>query len=264
MAKGKGFLKSKAGKNILSFVYGFGASVVIVGAWGKILHLSWANIALTAGLLTEAVIFLISAFDFPEDDWDWSIVYPELAGAEGKPKGNSKTATQQLDEMMAKAKIGPELIDSLGTGFKQLNENVSRMADLSDATVSTAEYSKNVKDAASQVSSFSKAAMSATDAIGEMSLASNEAKQYHEQVQSLVKNLSQINAVYELELQDSNNHLKTMNKFYGNIAQSLQSLSEATEDSMKYKEEINKLSKNLSSLNAIYGNMLSAMSSPRV
>ncbi len=264
MGKGKG-LKSKAGKNIMSFVYGFGAAVVIVGAWGKILHLSWANIALTAGLLTEALIFVISAFDFPEEDVDWTIVYPELAGADTKgKKDGGKSATQQLDEMMSKAKIGPELIDSLGKGFQNLNENVSRMANLSDASIATNEYSKNVKDAAVAASSFSKAASTAAEAVSGMSLSSEEAKKYHEQVQSLVKNLSQINAVYELELQDSNNHLKTMNKFYGTIAESLQSLAEATEDSRKYKEEMSKLSKNLSSLNSIYGNMLTAMTTNRV
>jgi gliding motility-associated protein GldL len=75
----------------------------------------------------------------------------------------------------------------------------------------------------------------------------------------MVKNLSQLNAIYELELQDSNNHLKAMNKFFGNLNQAAQALSETATDSMKYKEELAKLNKNLTALNQVYGNMLSAM-----
>ena len=73
------------------------------------------------------------------------------------------------------------------------------------------------------------------------------------------KNLSSLNAMYELELQDSNNHLKTLNKFYGNVAETMQNFSDSLADAKSFKDEVGKLTKNLSSLNAVYGNMLSAM-----
>ena len=82
---------------------------------------------------------------------------------------------------------------------------------------------------------------------------------YHEQVQALAKNLSSLNAMYELELQDSNNHIKTLNKFYGNVSETMQSFSDSLVDARAFKDEVGKLSKNLASLNAVYGNMLSAM-----
>lgn len=259
------FLSSKKGKKILGAFYALGAAVVIIGAWAKILHLAIADIMLTVGLLTEAAIFIISAFEPVHEEYNWSLVYPELAGGAAKDKkAPGKTATQQLDEMMEKAKIGPDLIQSLTNGFTSLNKNVSEMSKLTDAAVATDEYAKNVKVASTSVSTFGKNALEAANAVGGMSLASNEAKQYHEQVQSLVKNMSSLNAIYELELQDSNNHLKSMNKFYGNISNALQSLADATEDSKRYKDEMAKLSKNLTALNAIYGNMLSAMAAPRV
>ena len=72
-----------------------------------------------------------------------------------------------------------------------------------------------------------------------------------------------MNAVYELELQDSSAHLKSMNKFYSNLSQTMSNFNESMDDSKQFKEEVAKLSKNLSSLNAVYGNMLSAMNQPR-
>lgn len=255
------FLKSKKGKNFLNFVYGIGASVVIFGAWMKILHLPGANLFLTIGLLTEVIIFAISAFDFPDAGYDWTLVYPELAAGsslDSKRKG-LKSASQQLDQMLQKAKMGPELIDSLQKGFTNLNDNVSRMADLSDASVATKEYSSNVKAAAQSVGQLGEAASSAVESVTGMTVNNELTQQYHVQVQNLVKNLSSLNANYELEQQNTNDHLQAMNKFYGSMHESLEALSASTESAKQYRDEIAILSKNLNSLNAIYGNMLTAM-----
>jgi gliding motility-associated protein GldL len=91
-----------------------------------------------------------------------------------------------------------------------------------------------------------------------------DSKAYHDQVNSLARNLSALNAVYELELQDSSAHLKSMNKFYQNLSLTMQNFNESMDDSKQFKEEVGRLSKNLASLNAVYGNMLSAMNQPRV
>ena len=89
-----------------------------------------------------------------------------------------------------------------------------------------------------------------------------DSRSYHDQINALAKNISALNAVYELELQDSSAHLKSMNKFYQNLSLTMQNFNESIEDSKQFKEEVSKLAKNLSSLNAIYGNMLSAMNQP--
>ncbi len=255
--------KSKRGKILLNGAYSVGAAVVIIGALFKIRHLPGADLMLTIGLVTEAVIFVISAFEPPHEDTDWALVYPELAGGQSKDKKDSRSITQQLDSMLEKAKVGPELIENLGKGFSSLNDNVSKMGKLSDATVATEEYSKNVKLAATSVGEFNKAATTATGSINQMSNVGDVSKQYHEQVQILTKNLSSLNTIYELELQDSNNHLKAMNKFNMNLTEALGALSEATDDSKKFRDEIGKLSNNLASLNNVYGNMLTAMSGVR-
>ena len=104
------------------------------------------------GLLTEAAIFFVSAFEPPHQEPDWTLVYPELAGLESKEKkGKKGTLTQELDKMMEEAKIGPDLINSLGNGLRALNENVTDLKDLSSAAVATESYTKNVQQAAQSI-----------------------------------------------------------------------------------------------------------------
>jgi len=128
-------------------LYGWGAAVVILGALFKINHYTGANEMLIVGLGTEALIFFFSAFEPPHVEPDWSLVYPELAGmyhgGEGTKGPKGKTPTQELDGMLEKAKIGPELIQSLGNGLRTLSENAGKMADMSSAAVATNDYTKN-------------------------------------------------------------------------------------------------------------------------
>jgi gliding motility-associated protein GldL len=255
------FLQSKKGKSLLNYAYGWGAAIVIIGALFKIRHLPGADFALTLGLGTEALIFFISAFEKPHEELDWALVYPELSG--GEPR-TQKAGAGDLGAMLEEANIGKDVLENLGDSFKSLSSNVGKMADISEATVATDEYSKSVRDAASSVSGFARTATEATAVISEVSAVNEEAKGYATQLQQLVSNLSSVNAMYEMELKETNNHLQTLNKFYGNISGALGSMEAAQADAQKYQDEIAKLAKNLSSLNAVYGNMLNAMTAPRV
>src|SRR3954471_7294931 len=116
--------QGKTFKRFMARLYGWGASVVIVGALFKIQHWPLSGFFLVLGLGTEAVIFFFSAFEPPHEDVDWSLVYPELAGmhdddpeARKRKKATKDPITQELDRLMADAKIGPELIQSFGTGL---------------------------------------------------------------------------------------------------------------------------------------------------
>ena len=254
-------LTTKNARTYLNYAYSWGAAIVILGALFKINHWQGAQLMLILGMGTEVVIFFISGFE-PQQamhaEYEWERVYPELA-AEGPINKNQKPLTQQLDKMLSDAKVGPDLINSLGKGFTSLGESVSKLNDLTDATVAANDFSKNAKNAAGQINNFAQAAATATSAVNTIGAGAEHTKIYHEQVQSMVKNLSQLNAIYELELQDSNNHLKAMNKFFGNLNSAAQALSETATDATKYKDNLVQLNKNLTSLNAVYGNMLSAM-----
>lgn len=258
LTSGKGY------KNFMAKLYGLGASVVLVGALFKIQHWEGAGVMLTIGLLTEAVIFFFSAFEPLHEETDWSLVYPELAGmhdpsSSKEKKKKADPVAQALDKMLSDAKVGPDLIASLGTGLKTLGENTAKMSDLSNASVATNEYVKNVSAATKSVGELSASYQKASQAMSGLSTASDDVKMYNEQVQLAGKNLGALNAVYELQLQDSNSHLKQTSKFYEGINQLMANLNESLDDTKKYKDEVSKLAKNLSSLNTVYGNMLSAM-----
>ncbi|MDA3865515.1 MAG: gliding motility protein GldL [Salinivirgaceae bacterium] len=74
------FVESKTYKNIMKYVYGWGASVVLLGALFKIQHYPGASAMLVAGMGTEVMIFFLSAFEPLHEEVDWTLVYPELAG----------------------------------------------------------------------------------------------------------------------------------------------------------------------------------------
>ena len=263
MSKKKSFLESLAFKKLMSKFYGLGAAVVIIGAWAKILHLSIADVMLTVGLLTEAVIFIVSAFEPVHEDTDWTLVYPELAGVEDENKKKKEvpkgTVTQQLDKMLEEAKVGPELISSLGSGLKTLSDNVSNLTDLSSASVATNEYVSNVQKASKSIDGINTSYVGAVDALNGIAAAGSNTKQYQEQMDKMSKNLSSLNSIYELEIAESNNHLKTINSFVSNLSNVVSSLSDTEQQAVIFKSEMDKLSKNLTALNNVYGGMLSAM-----
>ncbi len=259
--------QGKKFKNFMAKLYGWGAAVVIIGALFKIQHLPGAGIALTVGLGTEAIIFFFSAFEPPHEDVDWSLVYPELAGMqdEGDLERRKKKVTgkdpvaQYMDKLLADANIGPDLISSLGTGLKTLGENTSHLADLSNASVATDDYVKNVNKASQSIGELSGSYTKAAQAVEQLSSSTEDVRVYKDQVVSAGKNLAALNAVYELQLQDSSEHLKQTGKFYEGINELMSNLNSSLDDTRKYREEVAALAKNLSQLNTVYGNMLSAM-----
>ena len=268
MSKKKGGFTELLYGTIMPKIYGIGAAVVIVGAMFKILHLPGAGIMLGVGLTVEAIIFLFSAFEPKHQEYDWSLVYQELMGdpnaatdrrkiTNGKSNGDS--TTKKLDAMLESSKVGPELIDSLGRGMKNLSESVSKMGQLSNAAVATNEYAKNVQEASQTMVSMNKSYSTAVQAVSGLATATEDTKKYHAQVQGVTKNLSALNAVYEMELQDANNHLKAMNKFYSNLSGAMENVSQASKDAESFKNNFASLNTNISSLNKVYGNMLSAM-----
>jgi gliding motility-associated protein GldL len=258
--------QGKSFKKFMARLYGWGAAIVIVGALFKIQHWPMSGFFLVLGLGTEAVIFFFSAFEPPHEDVDWSLVYPELAGMEDEDshsrkerKSKKDPVAQQLDRLMAEAKIGPELIESLGTGLRSISDSTSKLADLSNASVATEDYVQNVSKASRSVSEMTSSYTRAAQAVEQLSSSTEEVRVYKDQVVTAGKNLAALNAVYELQLQDSNEHLKQTTKFYDGINELMSNLSSSLEDTRKYRDEVGMLAQNLNKLNTVYGNMLSAM-----
>ncbi len=277
MSKKKGGFVELLYGVIMPKVYGIGAAIVIIGAMFKLLHLPGAGAMLGVGLSTEAIIFFLSAFEPRGREFDWTKVYPELADDYEGPlaqrkslKPGGESVSKKLDTLLESNKIGPELVDSLGRGMRSLADTTNKLGQLGDAASSTNEYSQSVKAAsenirkmnssyADTVTSMVEMAKVSKNATAEMANAQNDTREYHTQVQSVTKNLGALNAVYEMELQDANKHIKAMNKFYTNLTQSMDNMAQASTDAEQFKAEINKLTSNLSRLNSIYGGMINAM-----
>jgi gliding motility-associated protein GldL len=255
-------------------IVSWGATVVIVGLMFKILHWPGATYFIAGGLSAEAILFFLLGFQREEKEIDWRRAYPELdedfdgelPKATAKkiiPVGDSFSNTAALDVMLAEAKIGPELIGSLANGLRTFGDKVNSISRVTDAGDATIAFTNKVKAATASYDTLSNAFDKASANLAEMANSNIDSKAYHEQVNAMAKNLSALNAVYELELQDSSNHLKSMNKFYQNVAATMQNFNESLNDSKQFKDEVGRLAKNISSLNAVYGNMLSAMNQPR-
>lgn len=273
------FVSSKGYKNFMSKLYGIGAAVVIIGALFKITHYPGANEMLFVGLMTEAIIFLFSAFEPPHVEPDWSLVYPELAGLynEAKPATHGpkrpvvgKTVTQELDDMLSKAKIGPELIESLGEGMRKMSENVSKMSDVTSTAVATEDFVKNVKDAGKSAGELSTSYKKVSDAlqqdansVGEFSdsvksaaaSAGNLATVYTE-VSSAIKKEMSATETFSNSLSSATDSANKLAEKYNASAELLSKSAEMLNfsaiDSKAYNDQLQKISSNLAALNTIY------------
>jgi len=203
----KSIFETKKGKTLLNYAYSGGAAVVIAGALFKIMHWPGAEVMLIAGMGTEVLIFLISAFEpqHIEGHYHWENVYPQLLNETvvAPKSGSTGSVTQQLDKLLTDAKVGPELIGSLGKGLTSLSDNVSKMTDLTDATVASNDFAKNAKTASGSISGFATAATSATQSLSGLQTASvaltetaADAVKFKEQLAALNKNLASLNTVY--------------------------------------------------------------------
>ncbi len=229
-----------------------GAAVIIFAAWAKLTHQSYADVLLTIGMWTETAIFLVYA------GIEW--VKPKHHPEDMQPDDEiANPSLESMDKMLQNADITPTNLKKLGEGFQKLQSTVGGMTEIGDVVKSTGELNSKTKEATAALGSMSTAFASSAATMGTFSSAAESAKGFHEQVQVLTKNLGSLNTIYELELKESNNHLKTLNSFYGKLAEASQTMMGTVEDAGKAKEQIGVLANNLGKLNAVYGNMINAM-----
>ncbi|MEE0266663.1 MAG: gliding motility protein GldL [Bacteroidales bacterium] len=311
---------SKAYKETTAKLYGMGAAVVIVGALFKINHWPGAGPMLIIGMGIEALIFFASAFEPLHVTYDWSLVYPELAGMEDahghgaekekKDKKKDKKAdaqvevvggvaggttiiggfsgTQELDKMLADAKIGPELIESLGKGLQNLSTTTAGLNNIAGAAAASEKFTTNINVASESVVELSSAYKKTADNLNKDLLVSGEYlssvqeatsavstlaniyketantlsvgdASYLDELKTMASSLSSINALYEMQIQNSSTQLEATKAVQERIDNLVVNFADTAENVLRYKEQVNALSKKVGALNDIYGNMLAAM-----
>lgn len=270
------YFKTKRGQVVLNFLFSFFAAVVIAGALFKIRHWPLADEMITLGLLAEVIVFLIMALLVPppeEPHWERYFpninTHPDVERAEtGKFEytplalagaNNGNPALTKLEDMLSSADITPANLGRLSENFKRFGHTVDQMSDITDIVAATGDYTSKTREAASALGQMKDAYIGAANGMQHFNHAAEGTKQFHEQVQVLTKNLSSLNTIYELELQDTNNHLKAMNKFYNNLVQASEAMEGSVDDAKQAHNQIATLATNLGRLNQIYGNMLTAM-----
>ena len=248
---------SKSTDRVVNILVCAGASVVIFGAWAKILHKPYADTMLTVGLLTEAAIFLVYAFLPPpgQEMAKLADALPKMMG--NQDKGNP--AIQTMEKMMQEAEITPANLKRLGESFAKFGVTVGQIGDVGEVVTSTNEFSNKTKEASTAIGALKDAYTQSAATMSSFNNAADSARGFHDQVQVLTKNLSSLNTIYELELNESNNHLKSLNSFYGRMAEASQVMMASVDDANKAKEQIQILAGNLGKLNSVYGNMITAM-----
>lgn len=274
--KNTGLLQSRGWKKGVAMLYGIGAAVVIIGALFKILHFPGADEMLIVGLGTEAVIFFVSAFEpLPEDErhYSWHKVFPQLAEDVDEEEvdldatlldgGSNNTAVigagvGKVNGALQDAELG-KLFESLADSIHGLKVNVTNLADISDATVATNDFSDKLRQASSKIDGLNKGYTTTVEVMNSFGNSVNDIKAYQTQVQAVTKNLTSLNTVYSTELENSQKQLATVNQYYGNLGGVMKNLVDTQKDTENLRNEVVAMSKNLHALNGIYGGMLNAM-----
>ena len=272
-------VRSNGYKNFMAKLYGWGAAVVIIGALFKINHWPGGTVMLIIGMGTETVIFFLSAFEPPHVEFDWTLVYPQLAGMEGGEGLNAKAdnfnnnlvdipedtnpLTARLDKMLEEANITPDLIERLGKGMENLADSAQAMNGMANAAASTDKFVNTLDGAAEAVGNLKQA----TEAVNTLTTIYQETAQaltsgdasYADEMKKLASSLASVNAMYEMQLQTSTSQLEATKAVEERIQNMMANFADSAEGVLKYKDQVDALTRKVAELNNVYGNMLAAM-----
>lgn len=272
--KGYVFIRSKYYKKFMARLYGWGASIVILGALFKINHYPYADEMLVLGLGTEAIIFFFSAFEKPSVDPDWSVIYPELQpfyhGDGIVKKRDNIRPTKELDNLLKNANIDQQLIDRLGKGLDKLGESTSKMSNVADAALASNEYAENIKMASNSALDLNSAYQKTSDSLQSEVDVNNS---YGEKVKEATGHISELSSSYEEANKILKNDISATEVFSNNIRMAGESAKDLADGYKKstekitksadaldfsniegtsYNEQLKKIADTLSSLNQLY------------
>jgi len=259
-------LKTKRWKVLMGYVYGWGASLVLIGALFKLQHWNHSGIMLTIGLLTEAFIFFLSAFEPPLEQPDWSKVYPELQEDYEllEPTDDvQNTVKGSFDAMLSSTNITPELLAKIGKSLVDLSNTASGISDISTATLATDIYVKNLNSASESMMAFSEMNTQANNtihnSIGELaSTYTNTAHRISETGENMLAKLNESSVKFTKQIDESGNKLsESYSRFSGAMDKGFKDFEL---NSSSYGENLSKLNKSIESLNTSYEKQLKGTS----
>jgi len=311
--------QTKAYKVIVGYIYGWGASAVIIGALFKIMHFPGAGYILTAGMLVEAFIFFVSAFEPVMEHYDWARVFPELAGEDAGPKPieKKKLSAQKEDSSDSAPAVNMDLgleaadLNNLREGIQKI---IATADNFAEASVNVPEFARklnqasdsfeqlgvkseqvgkilenSVKDFSEGCGEINKILLDSSRDLTEQIKANceklaenmgasvesfgtlnkimteqvqqvkNQAENYTQQVAAVNKNISALNALYELQINETRDCLESFRGMQGDMSEMVEHVSLSVDSAKLFKQEAQQLATNVASLNSVYGNMLSVV-----
>lgn len=273
-------------KRIVGAAYSLGASVVILGAMFKILHLNGANYMLGFGMIVEAIIFALGVFDKPIKEFDWNRVFDFE-----NEKLNNLTKNQQPEQQKSSLKvnysesISDEDVKKLADGIRNLSTTAEQLNSLSTVVKSTEKLNSNLEEASNVTSKYVHTQEQLNNAVGNLhssyqsinsglEMVDKNTKSYALKLDDINKSLASINTVYEIQLKNiqaqsegiakHNEAIKVVGVDLNAINSSMEKVKilsqNAAEQAEIFKSGTEKLSKQVAELNQVYGNMLNALS----
>jgi len=257
-------------RRIVSMAYSLGASLVILGAMFKILHMDGAGTMLMIGMSTESILFGLGVFDKPHEEMEWNKIFNTETGI--------KIGTGTIPS------LAEDDVRKLSEGIKNLSTTANQFASLSDVVGSTKEFVKNI-DTASQITgkfiSSQEALNNSTNSLNasyqgistNIDVVERNTKIYAGKIDEINKNLSSINSMYEIHLKNiqaqseglknQTESLSVASSELGQVISEVKKMKSAAQyaavESENYKTGTEKLSKQIAELNLVYGNMLNAV-----
>ncbi len=137
----------------INFFYGVGAAIILIAAMFKFLGWNFGDILFIVGLTTEAIIFLISAFEFKyfKQDFAWDKVFPQLKSDNETYEPDlsmlENTQEQQITKIMESLVVLHSSVVSLNTATRRLNDTIEKVDKNFDTiTESTNSYQKELNN----------------------------------------------------------------------------------------------------------------------
>lgn len=271
LSKFQKFLMSKKYKTFMGYLYGWGAAVVMVGAYFKLTHIPGADVMLALGLGVEAVIFFMSAFEPQHLEFAWDNVFVELdenwdgkqrtqfatTGSTGGAVSSAEDA--MLSKMFEKMNISEDTFKKLGKGIDKLAENAGQMADISNALAATNNYANAMNNATKSISDFATnytdTNKKLSDSLGKLDFSALDANT----IKKVAASMQSLNSIYELQLQGAEQTSAASKKLTETMNKYMDNLNASSQNAGQLNNQFTQLSARLTALNNVYGGMLSAM-----
>ncbi len=293
------YLSSEKGRRFFHIAYSIGASIVIIGALFKINHYPLGTEILMVGLITEAIIFALSAFDTPSKDYKWEEVFPVFNGdnMEDDITGND-VSVAAIPGSNAKGAAGTVIIGSGVSGISPASAvsperggtapagtsgsggitggafiaggGAPVIPDTGNITDASEKYAEQLSKLSESMEKFAEITSSLTD-VSDTLLNSfksitdnsegigNNTKGYVIQMEALNRNITGLNTIYEIQLKGVSGQIHTIEQINAGLDRIKKLYDGSLVDSSIFKNETEKMAQQLSELNRIYARMLQAM-----